>query len=85
MLPSEWLASSWYSTLTAFVAVNTLVYVVLSISKILPRAHPTTWFRGGNGASRRRETRSIYPDGADPGGAHRSLAPLRVIGGNGRP
>ncbi len=67
VLPSEWLASSWYSTLTAFVAVNTLVYVVLSISKILPRAHPTTWFRGGNGASRRRETRSIYPDGADPG------------------
>lgn len=65
VFPSSWLASSWYATLTAFVAVNTLVYVVLSISKILPRVHPTTWFRRGNGISRRRETRSIYPDGMD--------------------
>ena len=64
LLPSSWLTSSWYATLTAFVAVNTLVYVVLSVSKILPRLHPTTWFRG-NGANRRRETRSIYPDGMD--------------------
>lgn len=62
VLPGAWLDSSWYATLTAFVAVNTLLYVVLSISKILPRAHPSTWWRG-NGASRRRETRSIYPDG----------------------
>jgi hypothetical protein len=64
VFPSEWLTSPWYATLTAFVAVNTLLYVVLSISKILPRAHPTTWFRAGSTASRRRETRSIYPDGA---------------------
>ena len=63
VLPSSWLTSTWYATLTAFVAVNTLVYVVLSISKILPRIHPTTWFRPANGASRRREGRSIYPDG----------------------
>lgn len=43
VLPTEWLSSSWYATLTAFVAVNTLVYVVLSVAKILPRMHPTTW------------------------------------------
>lgn len=67
VFPSEWLTTPWYGTLTAFVAVNTLVYVVVSISKILPRVHPTTWFRGGNGASRRREMRSIYPGRADPG------------------
>jgi hypothetical protein len=65
VLPSAWLTSSWYATLTAFVAVNTLVYVVLSVSKILPRLHPTTWFRS-DGANRRRETRSIYPDGVGP-------------------
>lgn len=61
VLPSEWLTSPWYATLTAFVAVNTLVYVVLSVSKILPRVHPSTWLRRG-GTSRRRETRSIYPE-----------------------
>ena len=37
MLPSTWLTSPWYGTLTAFVAVNTLRDVVLSIPKILPR------------------------------------------------
>jgi len=67
VFPSSWLTSTWYGTLTAFVAVNTLVYVALSISKILPRVHPTTWFRRQNGASQRRETRSIYPDAADSG------------------
>lgn len=67
VLPHTWLTSPWYATLTAFVAINTLVYVALSLCKILPRLHPTTWFRP-NGANRRRETRSIYPDG-QPGAA----------------
>ena len=62
VFPSSWLSTPWYATLTAFVAVNTLIYVVLSISKILPRVHPTTWFRSESGFSRRRETRSIHPD-----------------------
>jgi hypothetical protein len=67
VFPTEWLSSPWYATLTAFVAVNTLVYVVLSVSKILPRVHPTTWWRGGGGAGRRRESRSIYPEQLDAG------------------
>lgn len=61
VLPASWLTSTWYATLTAFVAVNTLVYVVLSVSKILPRLHPTTWLPGQRGANRRRESRSIHP------------------------
>lgn len=65
ILPSAWLTSSWYATLTGFVAVNTLIYVALSVSKILPRLHPTTWFSRG-GISRRRESRSIYPDTMEP-------------------
>ena len=65
VLPSSLLTSTWYATLTAFVAVNTLVYVVLSISKVLPRIHPSTWLRRG-GARRRRESRSIYPDSTVP-------------------
>ena len=62
VLPSSWLSSTWYATLTAFVAVNTLVYVVLSVSKVLPRVHPTTWLRTDSAASRRRESRSIFPE-----------------------
>ncbi len=61
VLPSSWLTSDWYATLTAFVAVNTLVYVVLSLSKVLPRLHPTTWWSPRPDDSRRRESRSIYP------------------------
>ena len=72
VFPTSWLTSPWYGTLTAFVAVNTLVYVILSISKILPRVHPTTWFHRADGVSRRRETRSIYPD------PHSAAGPLRT-------
>jgi uncharacterized membrane protein YecN with MAPEG domain len=72
ILPNTWLTSSWYATLTGFVAVNTLLYVVLSVSKILPRVHPTTWFSRG-GISRRRETRSIYPE---------SMEPVDLLGGD---
>jgi hypothetical protein len=66
VLPHEWLTSAWYATLTAFVAVNTIVYVVLSVSKILPRLHPTTWLRRDDGGTRRREDRSIYAGTRSP-------------------
>ena len=74
VLPSSWLVSGWYSTLTAFVAVNTVVYVVLSVSKVLPRLHPTTWLRSSRNARRRRESRSIYPD---PSSTNRATSPSR--------
>jgi hypothetical protein len=77
VLPPEWLASAWYATLTAFVAVNTLVYVVLSVAKILPRAHPTTWLRR-DGISRRRESRSIYPPGMHPAARDGAVASPQV-------
>ncbi len=65
LFPASWLASQWYATLSAFVAVNTLVYVVLSVSKTLPRLHPTEWLRR-DGVTRRRESRSIHPEVALP-------------------
>lgn len=46
--------------LTAFVAINTVIYSVLAVAKILPRVYPSTWFRGRN---RRVEDRSIFPAG----------------------
>lgn len=59
LLPAEVLSSQWFSVLATFVAINTVVYLVLGVIKILPR------IRFGNrhqGASRRSETRSIHPD-----------------------
>ena len=59
LLPVTVLYSPWFGVLTAFVAVNTVMYVTLAIMKMLPRLHPAGWFRKNN---TRSETRSIYPD-----------------------
>jgi hypothetical protein len=60
LLPESTLDAHWFRVLAAFVAVNTLVYLTLSISKALWWAHP------GERRPRRYargETRSIHPDG----------------------
>lgn len=61
LLPEEWLQTEWFSVLATFVAINTLIYVVLGIVKIIPKFR---WRRAYSGASRRSETRSIHPDGS---------------------
>ncbi len=69
LFPSEFLASTWYATLTAFVAVNTLIYVVLSLAKIAPPQHPWQWIYHLRHPKRRREDRSIHPPGVPLRGA----------------
>ncbi|MBL3688055.1 hypothetical protein D3248_13965 [Leucobacter zeae] len=59
LLPEQWLQTDWFSVLATFVAINTLIYVVLGVLKILPRIR---FRRAHTGASRRSETRSIHPD-----------------------
>ena len=59
LLPESLLQSPFFGVLSAFVAINTLVYCTLAVAKILPKIYPSDWFRGAN---RRTETRSIYPD-----------------------
>lgn len=59
LLPVAVLQSEWFAVLAAFVAVNTLLFVSLALTKILPAPR-----RGHRGRSRRAETRSIYPDGS---------------------
>lgn len=59
LLPQEVLAADWFSVLATFVAINTVIYVVLGIIKILPKVRLR---RTHSGASRRSETRSIHPD-----------------------
>lgn len=59
LLPAELLQSDWFSVLATFVAINTVIYVVLGIIKIVPKVRLR---RTHTGASRRSETRSIHPD-----------------------
>lgn len=59
LLPQSALASDWFGVLAAFVAINTLIYLLLGLSKLLPVIR-FRLRRGGR--NRRSETRSIYPD-----------------------
>jgi len=74
LLPESLLYSDWFGVFAAFVAINTMIYVLLSVSKLLPV------FRFGRrrkGREFRGETRSIYPNGEDAGGE----VPARRAGG----
>ena len=37
LLPSSVLQSGWYQALAGFVAVNTVVFAVLALGKLIPR------------------------------------------------
>ncbi|WP_404288055.1 hypothetical protein [Glutamicibacter arilaitensis] len=58
ILPENVLYSSWFSVLASFVAINTLIYLVLGVMKIIPVIR----LSAGRGRERRSETRNIDPD-----------------------
>lgn len=60
LLPESFLLSDWFSTLATFVAINTVIYVILGVIKIIPWPQRPSH----KGRSRRSETRSIYPEGS---------------------
>lgn len=51
--------AGWFQGLSAFVAVNTVLYVTLAIIKTLPKAYLSDYI---DRRDRRSETRSIHPD-----------------------
>jgi hypothetical protein len=59
LLPESFLESAFFVILSAFVAINTIVYFALAIAKMLPKVYLVDWIRGAN---RRTETRSIRPN-----------------------
>jgi hypothetical protein len=63
LLPESLLHSHWYVVLSGFVAVNTVLYVTLSICKIVPKLYLSDFVKQ---RGRRSETRSIYPHGFCP-------------------
>jgi hypothetical protein len=63
VLPESILHTRWYAVLSGFVAINTILYVTLSILKIMPKIYVNDFLKRHG---RRSETRSIYPDGHGP-------------------
>ncbi len=59
LLPESTLREELVAVLAAFVAINTILYVTLSVAKILPKLYVQDWISKRN---RRSETRSIHPD-----------------------
>ncbi|NGZ99485.1 hypothetical protein G5V59_00970 [Nocardioides sp. W3-2-3] len=60
LFPEALVRSHAFAILAAFVAINTVVYVALSIAKALPKIYLTDHLPR---RYQRAETRSIYPDG----------------------
>ncbi|MCA1306941.1 hypothetical protein LC082_08520 [Microbacterium esteraromaticum] len=60
LLPESLLYTDWFGVLATFVAINTVIYVVLGVIKMTPKIR---WGRR-TGANRRSQTRSIHPDAA---------------------
>jgi hypothetical protein len=62
ILPESLLHTQWYAVLAGFVAINTILYVSLSVFKILPKVYLSDYVKR---RGRRAETRSIYPNGSE--------------------
>lgn len=64
LLPDSALSSPFFAVFSAFVGINTVIYVVLAVAKILPKIYLTDWVGGRN---RRSTDRSIYGSAPVPG------------------
>ncbi len=60
ILPESILGNRWFAVLSTCVAINTILYVSLSIFQILPKPYLSDVVQRHG---RRAETRSIYPNG----------------------
>lgn len=63
LLPSTIMDTGWFAVLSAFVAINTLLYLTVAIVKLLPKLYLSDWIDRGN---RRSETRNIDPNADRP-------------------
>lgn len=70
LLPESTLMTDWFVILSAFVAINTVIYVTLALLKSLPQMHPRRWVQR---PYRRAQTRSIYPDEPEDGRPRRDV------------
>ena len=59
LLPESVLHSGWFAVLAVFVAINTVMYVVLATATMLSKVHVSDRFTSRD---RRTQNRSIHPD-----------------------
>jgi len=59
LFPQSVLGSGFFAVLSAFVAINTVMYVALALAKALPKLYLSDWI---NRRNTRSQTRSIHPD-----------------------
>lgn len=60
LFPEALVRSDAFAILAAFVAINTVIYVALTVAKALPKVYFGDFLPR---SYERTETRSIYPDG----------------------
>jgi hypothetical protein len=53
------LHSPLFTLLSAFVMINTVMFLALAVAKMLPKVYVSDWFTSRN---RRAESRGIYPE-----------------------
>jgi hypothetical protein len=63
LFPEAVLHTELFAVLSAFVAINTVMYCALTVAKVLPKIYVADWVTSRN---RRTETRGIHPDGVPP-------------------
>lgn len=62
LFPASLLQHEWFAVLSAFVAINTIMYTALAIAKMLPKIYLSDlWHR----RDRRLTNRSIHPTPED--------------------
>ncbi len=59
LLPESVIHSDLFALLAAFVAIHTVMYATLALSKIFPKVYLSDWVRRRH---ERTETRSINPE-----------------------
>lgn len=64
LLPDSTLDHTWFAVLSAFVAINTVMYIALAIAKILPKVYLSDLVHTRD---RRKANRSIHPTPEDQG------------------
>jgi hypothetical protein len=80
VFPASMLDSEWFAVLSAFVAINTLIYTVLAIGKILPKIYLSDLLEGRD---RRVANRSIHPTEQERVEAARASRNGTNVSGNG--
>jgi hypothetical protein len=59
VVPAELLTTPFFQFLSAFVAINTIMFAALAIAQMLPKVYFSDFVTS---RGRRKETRSIHPD-----------------------